>query len=140
MIISTCVLAQSSIDIPNSVCLAFANSSKANKFWGKKNKTEFKNKKNSDRYDESGVLSRSAIEIKSKKLPTEILTDIQKRYKGYTIFESYKIFDRTDGISYEVEIIKGKADFKLVYDVTGKLVKESDLFTKFLWDLLCAAM
>lgn len=74
-------------------------------------------------YDSKGALIESEKKIKESDLPQVIKSTLAKDFTGYKIAEIEKA-EAKGVVSYEMEAKKGKKEYELVFDKTGKLLKQ----------------
>jgi Protein of unknown function (DUF2874). len=74
-------------------------------------------------YDAKGVLIESETKMKESELPQAVRSTLAKDFAGYKIAEVEKA-DAKGVVSYEMEAKKGKKEYELVFDKTGKLLKQ----------------
>ncbi len=77
-------------------------------------------------YDANGVLIVTEVEIKESELPQAIKATIAKDFAGYKLDEVEKATDAKGVVTYEMEAKKGKAEYELAFDSTGKVLKKEE--------------
>lgn len=75
--------------------------------------------------DEKGNVLEVEAEIKEAELPQAVKVTLTKDFAGYKIDEVEKT-EAKGLISYEMEAKKDKAEFELVFDANGKLLKKEE--------------
>ncbi len=76
-------------------------------------------------YDEKGTLLESETEIKESDLPAAVKSALTKDFAGYKITEFEKC-DAKGVVTYEMEAKKDNKEYELVFDKTGKLIKQKE--------------
>ena len=75
--------------------------------------------------DEKGNVLDVETEIKESELPQAVKATLAKDFAGYKIDEVEKA-EAKGAISYEMEAKKDKAEFEIVFDSNGKLLKKEE--------------
>ncbi|MCE1188257.1 MAG: hypothetical protein LWX56_03870 [Ignavibacteria bacterium] len=75
--------------------------------------------------DEKGNVLEVETEMKEAELPQAVKATIAKDFAGYKIGEVEKS-DAKGVVSYEMEAKKDKAEFELVFNGNGKLLKKEE--------------
>jgi hypothetical protein len=83
---------------------------------------EIKNLDHTIYLDSTGKIVRYKKEIPASELPAAVNTSIQKNFKGYKIEDVKKIEEAT-GITYKIELEKGKEERKLIFTADGKIIE-----------------
>lgn len=76
-------------------------------------------------YNANGDLLETEIEINESELPQSVKAALAKDFAGYELDE----FEKTDAkglVTYEIEAKKDKKEFELVFDASGKLIKQEE--------------
>ncbi len=74
-------------------------------------------------YDSKGGLIESETKMKESELPQAVKATLVKDFAGYKIAEVEKA-NAKGVVSYEMEAKKEKKEYELVFDKTGKLLKQ----------------
>ena len=77
-------------------------------------------------FNASGKFVESEIKIKESELPQAVKTTITKDFAGYKLDEIEKTSDAKGAVTYEMEAKKNKAEYELVFDGNGKLLKKEE--------------
>jgi len=119
-------------EIPEGAKSAFATKfPKAQKVeWGIEKPGEFEAEfklngtKSSALFDAKGNLLETETEIKESELPQGIKASMAKDFAGYKFKETEKALDAKGNVTYEMEASKGKEEFEVIFDTSGKLIKK----------------
>jgi len=130
-LISLNVTAQTSKNVPANVKTAFSQKfTKATDVkWGKEGKAEWEaefkmdGKSYSANYDLKGEWLETEYAITAKEIPSVVKTVINKDYSAYKMKGS-DVSETPKGKVYEITFIKGTKSMEVVFDTTGKIVKE----------------
>jgi len=130
-LISLNVSAQTSKNVPANVKTAFSQKfTKATDVkWGKEGKTEWEaefkldGKAYSANFDTKGAWLETEYAITASEIPAVVKTVISKDYSAYKMKGS-DVSETPKGKVYEVTFVKEKKSMEVVFDTTGKIVKE----------------
>ena len=75
-------------------------------------------------FDSKGVVLEKESKMKESDLPQTIKSALAKGFVGYKISEIEKT-DSKGKVTYEMEAKKGKKESELVFDASGKLMKQA---------------
>lgn len=131
--ISACAQKVASDKVPPPVHAFFnAKFPKAEKVeWEMENdheyEAEFKNGglKQSAKFDKAGKWIETETEIKVSELPEVIKNAVAAEFPGFKLEEACKVESAITGMGYEVEVEKGKEEFDVLLDETGKVLNKS---------------
>ena len=76
-------------------------------------------------FDEKGILLETESEIKMADLPQAVKATLAKDFAGYKIDEAEKS-EAKGVVKYEMEAKKDNKEYELVFDSTGKLLKQEE--------------
>jgi len=116
--------------VPATVTEAFAKAypKASNAKWEKedgKYEVAFKNdgKKYEISYSDAGTMLEMEQKISTKALPASVIATLAKDFVGYKVEEAEMAIK--DGVTtYEMYAEKGKEEYELVFDASGKLIKK----------------
>ncbi len=74
-------------------------------------------------YTSSGTVIKKEQDITEAELPQAIRDVINSKYKGYRV-DDIEMTWQDNATTYEVEIEKGREDWKLVFDSKGTIIHE----------------
>ena len=88
---------------------------------------EFKmeNKKMSASFDNSGKWIESETEISEKELPATVVNTLNKDFQGYKK-GLVEIFENSEMKAFELTLKKGESTLEVLFDSTGKVIKNSE--------------
>lgn len=116
--------------VPTAVITAFnAKFPAAAKIgWEMENQTEYEavfrlnRHEVSANFDKDGNWLSTETEIEKSELPAAVQAALKAGFGDYKIEEAYKIESVKEGISYEVEIEKGKETLEVVFSPDGQVL------------------
>ncbi|MDQ3141728.1 MAG: PepSY-like domain-containing protein [Bacteroidota bacterium] len=100
--------------------------------WEKENSTEYEaefvqnSKETSVLFDASGRWLSSETALKPQELPNNVKEAINKQFMGYKIEEACLKNDPTQGEHYEVELEKGKTEYKVTFKLDGMMINSKE--------------
>jgi hypothetical protein len=98
--------------------------------WEVENKKEyeanFKSKgiEQSSSFDENGKWIETGVEIRFSGLPKEVQQTVNTQFAGWKIDEISKASHVQYGLCYEVEAIRGKEKYDVVFSKTGEILSK----------------
>lgn len=75
-------------------------------------------------YDAKGKWLATETKIAQAQLPQAVKISLTKEFAGFKIAE-VELVKAASGITYEMEAKKGKTEYELVFDASGKLLKKT---------------
>ncbi len=78
----------------------------------------------SARFDRAGKWLETETEIKVSELPQAVQDALAKEFVGFKIEEACKVEDVLHGSVYEAEVEKGKEEYDVLVDASGKVLKK----------------
>lgn len=78
------------------------------------------------RFDSTGRIAKHTEDLKVRDLPQSIQSSVKQSYKEYRVTDVKKITEGSE-ITYELELEKGKAEWKVTFNAAGTaLSKRAD--------------
>lgn len=99
--------------------------------WSKESETEFEAEfkngslEHSANFDAAGTWLATETEIKKSDLPQLVQAAIKKEFDGFKIEEAEKV-EKPGGVTYEVELEKGKVTYGVDFTADGKVLKKEE--------------
>ena len=120
-------------DVPEAVKVSFVKNFPNVKSvkWSKESESEFEAEfkkgalKQSANFDASGNWLVTETEIKKSDLPPLIQAAIKKEFEGFKVEEAEKV-ETPKGVTYEVELEKGKVTYGVEFTAEGKVLKKEE--------------
>lgn len=117
--------------VPQAVKNAFAKKFPTAKKvdWEKENDKEWEAEFKLDKVEysanflEDGTWQETEHEVKEAELPQQVLSYLKTNFSDYEIEEA-EVSETAQGTVYEVEIEKGKEEWKITLDFQGKVIKK----------------
>jgi hypothetical protein len=75
-------------------------------------------------YNSSGHRLETEMEMKVSDLPASVVTYVSTNYHGYKVSEAAKMTDDKNVVTYEAEISKDGHSMDLIFDATGKYLRQ----------------
>jgi hypothetical protein len=89
---------------------------------------EFKvnGKEMSSSFDEKGIWLETETEISVKELPASVTNTIAKNFAGFKMGEA-SANETPKGKGYEVELTNGETSLEVIFDNSGKVIKNTEI-------------
>lgn len=75
-------------------------------------------------YDKTGHRKEVEVDIKTSELPAPVLEYVKSHYAAYKLVEGAKITNDKNVVTYEAEIGKDGKKWDVLFDATGKFIKQ----------------
>lgn len=120
-------------EVPEAVKLSFVKNFPTIKSvkWSKESESEFEAEfkngslEQSANFDAAGTWLVTETEIKKSELPPLVQAAIKKEFDGFKIEEAEKV-ETPEGVTYEVELEKGKVTYGVEFAAEGKVLKKEE--------------